>query len=168
MGAINTSGLNGEACNKRPIEARKLSCKLESVQRDVAVKAKYDHYEGRNMALMIHDTTGTQTDSARPLSRKKLKQLMWRNPRLTTANLQEKIGRRVGLSFFSKLNRKRQERANKRRLHSKRSLPDGTTFQLTPTAADLEVMKPTIFERLGSMFKNLRKRAERESVRKGA
>ena len=120
------------------------------------------------MALMIHDTTGTQTDSVRPLSRKKLKQLMWRNPRLTTANLQEKIGRRVGLSFFSKLNRKRQERANKRRLHSKRTLQDGTTFQLLPTAADLEVMKPTLFERLGSMFKNLRKRAERESVRKGA
>jgi hypothetical protein len=117
--------------------------------------------------LMHHDTTGTQTDCPRPLSRKKLKRLMWRNPGLTTANLKEKIGRRIGLKFFSRLAQKRQERVNKRRLHSKRSLPDGTKFQLMPTAADLEVMKPTIFERMGSMFKNLRKRAERESARKG-
>ena len=119
------------------------------------------------MALMIHDTTGTQTDCPKPLSRKKLKQLMWRNPGLTTANLLEKIGRRVGLKRVPWWKQKRKAREDKRRLHSRRTLADGTTFQLTPTTADLEVMKPTLFERLGSMFKNLRQRAERESARKG-
>ena len=123
---------------------------------------------GGIMALMIHDTTGTQTDSVAPLSRKKLKQLMRKNPNLTAVTFQERFGRRIGLGFFSRLNKKRQERANKRRLHAKRSLTDGTAFQLLPTVADLEVMKPTIFERIGSMFKNLRRRAERESARKGA
>ena len=53
--------------------------------------------------LMIHDTTGTQTDSVAPLSRKKLKRLMWRNPSLTTRNLQETFGRRIGLKLFSKV-----------------------------------------------------------------
>jgi hypothetical protein len=120
------------------------------------------------MALMWKDKTGTSTDCERPLSRKKLKRLMWRNPGLTTATLQEKFGRRIGLKFFSKVKQKQQERASKRRLHAKRTLPDGTKFQLLPTVADLEVMEPTIFERMGSMFKNLRKRAERESARKGA
>ena len=119
------------------------------------------------MALMIHDTTGTQTDCPKPLSRKKLKQLMWRNPGLTTANLLEKIGRRIGLKFFSKVTQKRQERRRLRKLFEKRVKPDGTVVQLLPNAADLEKMKPTIFERLGSMFKNLRQRAERESARKG-
>ena len=64
--------------------------------------------------LMHHDTTETQTDCPRPLSRKKLKRLMWRNLDLTTANLKEKIGRRIGLKFFSRLAQKRQERRDRR------------------------------------------------------
>ena len=60
--------------------------------------------------LMIHDTTGTQTDSVAPLSRKKLKRLMWRNPSLTTRNLQETFGRRIGLKLFSKVKQKQRER----------------------------------------------------------
>ena len=117
--------------------------------------------------LMHHDTTETQTDCPRPLSRKKLKRLMWRNLDLTTANLKEKIGRRIGLKFFSRLAQKRQERRDRRKLFEKRVKPDGTVVQLLPNAADLEIIKPTIFERMGSMFKNLRQRAERESARKG-
>jgi hypothetical protein len=90
---------------------------------------------------------------------------MWRNPNLTTASLQKKIGRRIGLSFFSKLNQKRQERANKRRLHSKQSLPDGTTFQLLPNDADLKMMKPTLFERMSSLFGSLQRKAERQKAK---
>lgn len=119
------------------------------------------------MVFMIHDKTGTQTDCQKPLSRKKLKQLMPQNKFLTARNLLEKTGRVIGSKSLSNVYRKRMERKSRRKLFEKRALPDGTQFQLLPNAADLEIIKPTMFERLGSFFGNLRKRAERESARKG-
>ncbi len=104
------------------------------------------------MPLKIHDMTGTQTDCPRPLSRKKLKQLMPQNRNLSGHG---------GPKLFPRWKQKRKQRADKRRLHSKRSLSDGTTYQLLPNAADLEMMKPTLFERLGGLFGNLKLRYER-------
>ena len=117
------------------------------------------------MPLLHHDTTGTQTDCPKPLSRKKLKQLMPQNRGLRTATLKETIGRRIGLNVFSAMFRKRQERSAKRKLHTKRTLSDGTTFQLIPNAADIAAMKPTIFERMAGMFGLLRRKTERAQQR---
>lgn len=117
------------------------------------------------MGLMIHDQTGTQTDCEKPLSRKKLKQLMPRNPHLSSLSMNERFGRKTGFKLFSNIAKKRQERARKRKLFSKHSLPDGTTFQLMPTAAEVHEMRPTIFERLGGLFKNLQRKAERQSAK---
>jgi hypothetical protein len=117
------------------------------------------------MALLHHDMTGTQTDCEKPLSRKKLKRLMPNNPGLTSRNLREVFNRSIGPKAFSLMKKKRLERSAKRKLLEKKTLPDGTTYQLVPTAAELEVIKPTMFERLGSLFGNLRKLAEREKAK---
>lgn len=124
------------------------------------------------MQLMHHDTTGTQTDSAKPLSRKKLKQLMPHNhDDLTSGSLMNPknpfhiAGRKPGLRLFRKVAQKRAERSKLRRQFRKITLDDGTTAQLIPTPAEVEMMKPTIFERFGGMFGNLRKKFEREKAR---
>jgi hypothetical protein len=109
------------------------------------------------MTFLIHDKTGTQTNSVAPLSRKKLKALMPQNPHLGSKKLLEEWGRKIG--------RKRRERGRLREQFRKVTLADGTTAQLVPTAAEVEKMKPTIFERLGGFFGNLRRKAERESAR---
>lgn len=115
--------------------------------------------------LIHHDTTGTQTDCEKPLSRKKLKALMPQNPNLRSASLRDKFGRRIGRKVWSKVGRKREERSRLRKLFTKRTLPDGTTVQLIPTPAEVEIMKPTIFERLGGLFGNMRRKFEREKAR---
>ena len=118
------------------------------------------------MALMWKDTTGTATDCEKPLSRKKLKQLMPQSRLgLTSAELNAKIGRKPGLRLWKKAAKKREDRARLRKFFTKRTLEDGTTVQAIPTPAEVEMMKPTIFERLGSMFGNLRKKAEREKAK---
>jgi hypothetical protein len=114
------------------------------------------------MALMIHDTTGTQTDCEKPLSRKKLKQLMpQRSLALTARMLAEKTGRVIGRASISTVKEKQRARRDKRKLFEKRALPDGTTFQLMPNAADLVDIKPTLFERLGGLFGGFKKKFER-------
>ena len=122
--------------------------------------------------LMHHDRTGTETDSARPLSRKKLKQLMPHNhDDLTSGSLANPknpfhiSGRKYGHKLWSRVARKREERSKLRRLFTKRTLDDGTTVQLIPTPAEVEMMKPTIFERLGGLFGHMRRKFEREKAR---
>jgi hypothetical protein len=124
------------------------------------------------MSLIHHDTTGTQTDCPKPLSRKKLRQLMPHNSRnLTTMALTDRenpirmLGRKTGWKMWSNLTRKRQERKTKRKLFERKTLPDGTEFQLMPNAADLVEIKPTIFERLGGIFGNLRRQFERQKAK---
>jgi len=113
------------------------------------------------MPLKIHDMTGTQTDCPKPLSRTKLKQLMPWNRNLGRGDVQKATGHAGGPKRVPWWRKKRKQRQDKRRLHAERSLPDGTTFQLLPNAADLEIMKPTLFERLGGLFGNLKLRYER-------
>jgi len=84
-----------------------------------------------------------------------------------SSNGMRRFGHKPGWKIWSVLTQKRQQRKDKRKLFEKKSLPDGTTFQLVPNAADLLEIKPTIFERMGSLFSNLRKREERESTKKG-
>lgn len=116
------------------------------------------------MNLMHHDTTGTQTDSARPLSRKKLKQLMPKNEGLRSKTLNLKFGRRIGHKLWPKVWQKREERHRLRKLYTPRVLDDGTKIQLVPTQADIETMKPTLFERLGGLFGGMTKRFQRKQA----
>jgi hypothetical protein len=120
------------------------------------------------MPLIHHDTTGTETDSVAPLSRKKLRALMPLNRNDLTsgalANPKNPLhisGRYRGWKAVSTVFQKQRERQSQRKLFAKRSLPDGTTFQLTPTAAEVEQMKPTLFERLGGLFGGFKKKFER-------
>jgi hypothetical protein len=117
------------------------------------------------MNLLHHDTTGTQTDCAKPLSRKKLKQLMRGNPSLTSQNLFQRFGRRSGRKNWPSPWRKREERARLRKMFEPVTIEDGTRFQLVPKPHEVEAMKPTVFERLGGMFANLRKKFEREKAK---
>lgn len=96
-----------------------------------------------------HDTTGTQTVCDKPLSRKVLPEMF--------ANRNRKGGRKR----WTAMAQKREERAKLRKLFTERTLADGTTVQLIPNAAEIEEMKPTIFERLGGMFGKLRTQFER-------
>jgi hypothetical protein len=113
------------------------------------------------MALIHHDLTGTETDSVAPLSRKKLKQLMPQNRNLTSKMMGTRLGRAIGRASISTVKEKQRARRDKRKLFSKRSLADGTTFQLVPTAVEVEQMKPTLFERLGGLFGGFKKKFER-------
>lgn len=117
------------------------------------------------MKVLIRDTTGTQTDSIAPLSRKKLKQLMRQNRNLTSGFMQKKFGRKPGKKFWSKLAQKREERKKLRRLFASHTLEDGTKVQLIPKPEEIKAMRPTIFERLGGMFSNMTKRFERATAK---
>ena len=124
-----------------------------------------------SMNLIHHDTTGTQTDSARSLSRKKLKRLMPQyqpgrviGESLDSKGLSAKFGRRIGHKLWPKAWQKREERHRLRRLYTPRTLDDGTNIQLVPTPAEVETMKPTLFERLGGLFGNMTKRFQRKQA----
>lgn len=123
------------------------------------------------MNLFHHDTTGTQTDSAKPLSRKKLKQLMPKyqptkilGESLRSADLHVNFGRRIGHKLWPKAWQKREERHRLRKLYMPRVLDDGTNIQLVPTPAEVETMKPTLFERLGGLFGGMTKRFQRKQA----
>ena len=113
------------------------------------------------MALMIHDTTGTQTDCPRPLSRKKLRQLMPQSSMaLTSRALFSKTGR---------TNRKirhelaAMEAARKAELEAAESIKAGNfDYKLTPLP---EKPKPSLFNRLGKFFSGLQRKAERQSAK---
>jgi hypothetical protein len=118
------------------------------------------------MIPVIHDTTGSQTDCQKPLSRKKLRQLMPQNrDNLTSKALTRSMGRRSGFKLFSQAKQKRAERAKLRKRFSKHTLPDGTTFQLIPKPHEVEVMKPTVIERVSGLFAKLRKQFERQKAK---
>ena len=124
------------------------------------------------MPLIHHDTTGTATDCPRPLSRKKLKQLMPQNhDDLTRGSLMNPknpffiAGRKPGLRIWRKAAQKRAERTKLRKKFALHKLPDGTEFHLVPTPAEVEAMKPTLFERMGGLFDTMRRKFEREKAR---
>jgi hypothetical protein len=115
------------------------------------------------MALMWKDTTGTSTDCEKPLSRKKLKALMPHSRMgLTSRELFAKTGRTNW-----KIRRELAEAEAQRKAEAELDAANSkTTAKLIPLAPK-EESKPNLFKRLGSLFGDLRKRAERESARKG-
>ena len=74
-------------------------------------------------------------------------------------------GRTRGWKLWPKIAQKREQRRKLRKLFEKKTLDDGTTYQLTPFPAELEAMKPTLFERLGSLFGGLQRKFEREKAK---
>jgi hypothetical protein len=107
------------------------------------------------MALMIHDTTGTQTDCPKRLSRKKLKQLMPQNTDFTAKGIFLRYGR-MSPSMRKELadaerEKKRQER-----------MPKAEGIALETMVAE---SKPNIFKRLSGFFSNLQRKAERQSAK---
>jgi hypothetical protein len=114
------------------------------------------------MALMWKDTTGTQTDCEKPLSRKKLKSLMPRSRMgLTSRELYAKTGR-TNWKIRRELAQAEEQRKAKAELDA---IESKATYKLSDLLEAEE--KPSIFKRLGSLFGNLQKRAERESAKKG-
>lgn len=111
------------------------------------------------MALMWKDTTGTATDCEKPLSRKKLKQLMPHSRMgLTSRELYAKTGR-TNRKIRLALAQAEQER---KEAEAEAAVESKATFKLIGDEAD---EKPNLFNRLGSLFGNLRKKAEREKAK---
>lgn len=124
------------------------------------------------MAFLHHDVTGTQTDCDKPLSRKKLRSLVPHSRNYLTAdalgnpkNPFHIVGRLRGWKLWPTVAQKREQRRKLRKLFEKKTLPDGTTYQLTPFPAEVEAMKPTLFERLGGFFGGLQRKFEREKAK---
>lgn len=112
--------------------------------------------------LQIVDRTGTQTDCEKPLSRKKLKQLMpAQSGKLTARELEAKIGR-------PSLQTKREARlqAHLAKLEKLETAIQGPASsdskeEREAIAASVLAAKPSIFSRMGAMFDRLRATAER-------
>lgn len=118
--------------------------------------------------LMRHDVTGTETDCPKPLSRKKLKQLMRQNHSGLTARALWHRYKRTSPHMRREL--ELQEKKLREMMEGKKVTPDGTTAKVSKTLAEQAEdakAKPSIFTRLGGLFSNLRRRAERESARSG-
>ena len=67
------------------------------------------------MPLIHHDRTGTETDCEKPLSRKKLKQLMPMNKNLTSRLMKTRLGRAIGHASISTVKEKQRARRDKRK-----------------------------------------------------
>jgi hypothetical protein len=111
------------------------------------------------MALMHHDTTGTQTDCPRPLSRKKLRSLCNHNKPLFTAGLLEsKIGR------LSKETKKRLRDTEAEQKREREMILAGVPAG--ERAPDSEGMtKTSVFKRLSGMFATMTERDQREKAK---
>lgn len=113
--------------------------------------------------LMWTDPTGKQSTCPKPLSRKKLKQLMPRNSsRLTAKELYHRFGR-MSPSMKRELEnkKKRAEDMAEATRAGKVSLVD------IAGAIDAEIAeaKPSIFKRLGGFFAGLKQKSDRAAAR---
>lgn len=92
------------------------------------------------MTLFHRDTTSSQTDCPKPLSRKKLRQLRWHHPASTSGGWLEKL-----------LNRKRgkahRSGARKQHIEAQGVLADGTKYTLT------KQVPLTLFDRMKATLK---------------
>ena len=111
---------------------------------------------------MHHDTTGTQTDCEKPLSRKKLKRLMPHSRMALTSRAMYHRTGRLNANIRKELAAAEEARKLREELAATES---NATYKLSPLPGADEEKKPSIFKRLGSMFGNLRKKAEREKAR---
>lgn len=110
------------------------------------------------MGLMIHDTTGTQTDCPKPLSRKKLRQLMPHNrPNLTARMLERSVGR-LTADTRKRMRETEAEQKRERKL------------QLAGVPADARGMdsdgaNTSVFKRLSDKFANMTEREQRKKAK---
>jgi len=113
--------------------------------------------------LIHHDTTGTQTDCEKPLSRKKLKSLMPHSRMALTSRAMYHRTGRLNANIRKELAALEEARKAQEELAATESK---ATFKLSDLP-QIEEKKPNLFKRLGSFFGNLQKRAQRESAKKG-
>jgi hypothetical protein len=114
--------------------------------------------------LIHHDTTGTQTDCEKPLSRKKLKRLMPHSRMALTSRAMYHRTGRLNANIRKELAALEEARKAQEELAATESK---ATYKLSDLPGAEKDKKPSLFNRLGSMFGNLRKKAERESAKKG-
>lgn len=112
--------------------------------------------------LFIKDTTGTQTDCPKPLSRKKLKQLMPRNSsRLTAKELYHRFGR------MSPLMKRDLERAKRESEAAQKEEKELMLAGVPPEerGPEKELPKPSIFRRMSGFFAGLKQKSDRAAAR---
>jgi hypothetical protein len=106
------------------------------------------------MTLFHRDTTFSQTDCPKPLSRKKLRQLRWHHPAETSSSwLEQLLGRKRGKAHRSG--------ARKQHIEAIGQLADGTKYTLTKQAP------LTLMERMASTFKTALGKFQRAQKRGG-
>jgi hypothetical protein len=111
------------------------------------------------MALMHHDTTGTQTDCPRPLSRKKLRQLCSHNKPMFTAKLLEF---RTGRMTQATKKRVRETEAEQKR-ERKLLLAGVPADERAPDGDPLT--KTSVFKRLNEKFAGMTRSFQREKAK---
>ena len=92
------------------------------------------------MTLFHRDTTSSQTDCPKPLSRKKLHRLMPQNQGFTSGAWLEKM-------FGRKRGKARRSGARKAHIEAVGQLQDGTKYQL------IRQVPVTLFDRMKATFK---------------
>lgn len=112
------------------------------------------------MPVMYHDTTGKTPDCPRPLSRKKLKQLMPMNKGLTARALFHQYKRMSPQMQRDLLAAQRETEANKKKEEALK-LAGVPPEERGP---EEEIAKPSIFRRLSGMFAGLKKAADRKKA----
>lgn len=113
------------------------------------------------MALMWKDTTRTQTDCEKPLSRKKLRQLMSHNTHMLTARMLEaKHGR------FTKATKKRiRETEAEQKRERELQLAGVPAGDRAPEPDPGGHTKTSIFKRMSGFFAGLRRKVERSNAK---
>jgi len=96
------------------------------------------------MTLFHRDTTSSQTDCPKPLSRKKLRQLRWHHPASTSGGgwLEKLLSRKRG-----KAHRSGAKRETRTKVLAQGQLADGTEYTLT------KQVPLTLFDRMKATLK---------------
>jgi hypothetical protein len=103
--------------------------------------------------LFIVDTTGTQTNCPRPLSRKKLRQLCPQSHAGLT--------RREMFSKYGRTSAKMRKELKARKEYAEKMEALRATNAIVKPTPEAEPAKPSIFARLSGFFGGLKRKAER-------
>ena len=114
------------------------------------------------MNLFHHDTTGTETDSARPLSRKKLRSLMYHNRAALTGGALAFKTKGARPSMQMRIAKRVEEKAA--RLSEAEQKREAALILAGVPATERgldDADKPNIFKRMSGMFADMTKRFQR-------
>jgi hypothetical protein len=103
--------------------------------------------------LFIVDTTGTQTNCPRPLSRKKLRQLC--------PHSRAGLTRTQMYSKYMRVSGKMRAELKAQKEHAEQLAAIRATNAIVKPTPDAEPAKPSIFARLSGFFGGLKRKAER-------